>query len=194
MAIRPICLGIRPVRDHTDRDLSWSKGLSPLPGLSEFLIHRSNEGQDLVSPHFFYGAGNKMLWQKLPGLAHLREKVFDIGSDDTLVLLVGLGEDETKGDAPLAQLVDKFQIDLLRRMPAIDKDEDADEVLPFAQIIFDHLFPLFTLVLGDFGEAITREVDDIPGIVDVEMVDQLRLTGRTGGLGQLIAVAKHIDQ
>ena len=135
-----------------------------------------------------------MLWQKLPGLAHLREKVFDIGADDTLILLVRLGEDETKGDAPLAQLVDKFQIDLLRRMPAIDKDEDADEVLPFAQIIFDHLFPLFTLVLGDFGEAITGEVDDIPGIVDVEMVDQLRLTGRTGGLGQFIAVAKHIDQ
>ena len=96
--------------DRTDRDKSRSKELSPLlvlfsfpfSRLPELLVHGSNEAQDLVSPHFFYGAGNKMLRQELPCLAHLREKVFDVGSYSALVLFVGLGKDETKGNAPFA--------------------------------------------------------------------------------------------
>ncbi len=86
----------------------------------------------ILSPFFFTALVTKCCGRNCCGLAHLREKVFDIGADDTLVLFVGLGEDKTKGDAPtLAQFVDKFQIDLLRRMPAIEKDEDVDEVLSF---------------------------------------------------------------
>ena len=78
-------------------------------------------------------------------------------------------------------------------MPAVDENKYIDEVLAFTEIVFDHLFPFFPLVYRYLGEAITRQIDDIPGVVDIEMVDQLCLPGSAGGLCQFVVFAKHID-
>src|SRR6185437_10487394 len=142
------------------------------------LIHLPDEVQDLIPAHFLYGTGNEMLRQELPGGAHAGEKGFYIGADSSLVLLISLCEDKGKRDLPLSEPVDEFQIDLLRGMTAVDKHEDMSQVFPLPQIVFDHLLPFLSLRLGHFGEPITREVDHIPCVVDIEMIDELRLTGR----------------
>ena len=78
-------------------------------------------------------------------------------------------------------------------MPAIDEDKDADKVLPFAQIVFDHLFPLLPLALGHLCETIAGKIDDVPAFVDIEMIDELRLAGGSRSLGELCIVGDHID-
>ena len=79
-------------------------------------------------------------------------------------------------------------------MPAVDEHKDTHQVLSFAEIVFDHFLPFFPLALGDFGEAITRQIDHIPFVIDIEMIDQLGLPGSIGGLGHLVIIAKHVDQ
>ena len=79
-------------------------------------------------------------------------------------------------------------------MPAVDEHKDTHQVLSFAEIIFDHFLPFLPLTLGDLGEAITRQIDHIPFVVDIEMIDQLGLPGSIGGLGHLVIIAKHVDQ
>ena len=79
-------------------------------------------------------------------------------------------------------------------MTTVDEHKHADQVLSFPQIVFDHFFPFFPLALGDFGKAITRQIDHIPYVVNVEMIDQLGLPGSIGSLGHLVIIAKHVDQ
>ena len=135
-----------------------------------------------------------MLGQELPGGAHFIQEVFYIFADGTLVLFICLGEDDAKRDLPLAQPIDEFEVILLGAVAAVDKDENGHQVFAFAEVILDHFFPFFPAGQGNLGEAITGKVDDIPFVVDVEMIDQLGLTGGTGGLGQFLTVADHIDQ
>ena len=135
-----------------------------------------------------------MLRQELPGLPHLLQKRFHIGCNGALVLLVGLGEDKYKRDLPLPKAVDKIQIDLLRGMPTVYQHEYVGKVRTLAQVVFDHLLPFLPLSLRHLCKTITGKVDDVPFIVDVEMIDQLCFAGSTGGLGQLIVIADHVDQ
>ena len=149
--------------------------------------------EDLVAAHFFYGAGDEMPGQELPCLPHFREKGFYIRADGALVLFVGLGEDQGKRDLPFSEAIDEFEIELLWGVAAVDEDEDMDEVFAFAEIILDHLLPFLSLALRHFGKPVAGEIDHIPRIIDVEMVDELRLSGRAGGLGQAVVESEHID-
>lgn len=79
-------------------------------------------------------------------------------------------------------------------MPAVDEHKDTHQVLSFTEIVFDHFLPFFPLALGDFGKAITGQIDHIPFVVDIEMIEQLGLPGSVGGLGHLVIIAKHVDQ
>jgi len=88
-----------------------------------------------------------MLRQELPGGAHLRQKIPDVGTDDALIFFVCLREDQTKRDLPFPEAVDEFQVELLGGVPAVDKNKNIHEVLPFAEIVLDHLFPFFALGL-----------------------------------------------
>ena len=135
-----------------------------------------------------------MLGQELPGGTHFIQEVFYILADGTLVLFICLGEDEAKWDLPLAQPIDEFEVIFLGAVAAVDKDENIHQVFAFAKIILDHFLPFFPAGQGNLGEAITGKVDDIPFVVDREMIDQLCLAGCSGRLGQVGIIAQHIDQ
>lgn len=167
--------------------------MGPSP-LFKLLVHFCDQAQDLLSPHFFYGAGDEMLWQELPGFPHLLQERLYVCADDALTFLIGFCKDEGEGDLPFSQPVYEFEVDLLRGMAAVDEYENVDEVLSFSQIVFDHLFPFLPLSLRHFGKAIARQVDDIPLIVDVKVIDQLGFAGRAGGFGKLFVIGDHIDQ
>jgi len=135
-----------------------------------------------------------MLGQELPGAAHFIQEVFYILADGTLILLIRFGEDQAKRDLPLAQLIDKFEIIFLRAVPTVDEDENSHQVFAFAKVILDHFLPFFPAGQGNLCKAIAGQIDDIPLVVDIEMIDQLGFAGGAGGLGQLVIVANHIDQ
>src|SRR5580692_10707280 len=99
-----------------------------------------------------------MLGKELPAGAHPVQEILYIPADSTLVLFVGLCKYKTKGDLPFAQRIDKFQVDLLRRVTAVDEDKDRYQGRPFPQIVFDHFLPFLPLGLGDFGKAVAGKV------------------------------------
>lgn len=135
-----------------------------------------------------------MLGKELPGVTHLVQEGLDVRAHGPLVLFVRFCKYETKRDLPFTQVTDKSQVDLLRGMTAVDEDEDGYEVGAFPQVVFDHFFPFLPLRLGALGKAIAGKVHEIPLIIDRKMIDQLRLAGDTGSLGQFVVIAKHVDQ
>ena len=174
-------------------------GLSPLNHPStisvfEFFIHLFYQAKDLVPAHLFYSTGDKMLGQELPGRTHFIQEIFYILADGTLVFFIGFGEYEAEGDLPFAQFIDEFKVVLLGTVAAVDEDENCHQVFPFAKIIFDHFLPFLPTADRDFGKTVTGEIDNIPFIVDIEMIDELCLTRRAGGLGQPLIIGNQVDQ
>ena len=45
-----------------------------------------------------------------------------------------------------------------------------------------------------FGVSVAREVDEIPFVVDDEMVDEQRLAWRRRSLCQVLVVSQHVDK
>src|SRR5215475_3171220 len=113
-------------------------GSSPL---FKLLVPVRDQAQDLLSSRFFYGAGDKILRQELPGFPHFFEERLHVRADRALAFLVGFRKNEREGHLPFAEAIDELEVELLRRMAAIYEHKDIDEVLAFAQIIFDHLLP-----------------------------------------------------
>ena len=160
----------------------------------EFRIHFLDDLQDLIPAHLFNGTGDKVLGKKLPGFPHFRQECLDIEADSALIFLVGLGEDQTERNLPFSQVLNKFQVKLLGRMPAVDQDKDRNQILPFAQVVLDHLLPFLPFPQRHFCKAIPRKVDNIPLTVDDKMVQKLGLTGRIGSLGQFFITGQHVDE
>jgi len=79
-------------------------------------------------------------------------------------------------------------------MPAVDQYEDGDEVLSFPQIVFDHFLPPLPFRQRDLCKAISRQIHDIPFVIDDKMVQQLRFARSIGGLGQFFVVGEHVDE
>jgi len=160
----------------------------------ELPVHLFYERKYLIPSHLLDSARNKMLGQELPGRAHPVQEIFDILAHRTLILLVGFREHETEGDIPFPQSFQKLQVYLLRAMPAVDEYEHGDEVFSFTQVVLDHLFPSSSFGLRDLCKAVAGQVHDVPFVIDIKVVDQLRLAGRTGSLRQLIIADEHIDK
>ena len=135
-----------------------------------------------------------MLRQELPGGAHFVEEVLYVLAYRTLIFFISLGKDQAEGDRPVSEPLYKFQVDLLRAMPAVYQDEHRYEIFPFTQVVFDHLLPSSSLGDGDFCKAIAWKVDDIPFLIDGKMIDQLGLAGGAGGFCQFLVPNDHIDQ
>ena len=48
--------------------------------------------------------------------------------------------------------------------------------------------------MGDLGEAIAGQINEIPGFIDEKVVDRLGFTGASAHVGQLLLAGKHVDQ
>ena len=79
-------------------------------------------------------------------------------------------------------------------MPDVDEHKHIDQLFSHENIRTDHLLQLLLHHLGTFGKAIARKVNQIPLVVDDEMVDEQSLARCSGGFGQPLVVAKHIDK
>ena len=92
------------------------------------------------------------------------------------------------------QPVNKLAVNLLLLVSDVDEHKDIAELLTLKDIGAYHLVELVLHGLGAFGIAVSGEVDEIPFVVDDEMVDEQRLTGSGGSLCQAFVVAKHVDE
>lgn len=160
----------------------------------ELPIHFFDQAKDLIPPHLLDSAGNKMLGKELPGSAHLFQEVLDILADNALGFFVRLREHQAERDIPFSKPFQEFQVYLLRAMTGVDQYEHRLQVLPLTQIVLDHLLPPSPVRLPNLGKAVAGQIHDIPFVIDRKMVDQLRLAGSAGGLGQLFITGKHVDQ
>lgn len=90
--------------------------------------------------------------------------------------LVGLGKDDAERNAALAQPVYKLAVYLLLLVAHIDEHKDISQLLALQNITAYHLFQLLLYGLRTLGETIARKVNQIPFVVDDEVVDKQRLT------------------
>ena len=79
-------------------------------------------------------------------------------------------------------------------MTDIDKHKQIDELPTLQDVGGNHLFKFLLHDLRAFCIAVARQVDKIPLVVDVEMIDEQRFSGRGRCLGQILMIGEHVDQ
>ena len=91
--------------------------------------------------------------------------------------LVGFGENDGKRHSVLAQPFYKGKVDGLRLMAAVDEDKEAGHLLALQDIGLYDALNLLLSFLSASGVAIAGKVDDIPVLVDQEMIDEHCFSG-----------------
>ena len=77
----------------------------------------------------------------------------------------------------------EFHVNFLRLVSGVNEHKDVDEVASFDKIIFDHLLPLCFFGFADLCPAIAGKVNQIPGLINQEVIDQLSFSRPSGDLG-----------
>ena len=85
--------------------------------------------------------------------------------------LVCLGEDNAEWHLVVAKPLNEAKVVVLRLNALVDEDEGAHQITPAGDVVVDHYAPLLACLFRVLGIAITGKVDEIPRIVDAEMVD-----------------------
>ena len=107
---------------------------------------------------------------------------------------VGFREDDAERDAVFAEHLDEPQVDALRFEPDIDQHEQ--KMKPFASenVVRDDLREAVARGFRGAGVTVPGQVDQIPSVIDLEMIDQPCLAGHTRDLGQSVAAGQQVDE
>lgn len=139
-------------------------------------------------------AGHEMGRQLLPCFPHGMEEGLDILFHLRRLQLVGLGEHQRERNAALAQPVDELAVDFLRFVAHVDQHENVGKLLAPENVRRYHLLQLVKHRLRTLGKAVTGQIDQIPTVVDDEVVDEKRLAGSGRCLRQSLVIAQHVDE
>ena len=154
----------------------------------------SDEGEDFLASRALFRRGDEHRRQFLPLLGERGPEplhaLFALGFRE----LVGLGEDDAEGDAVFAQHLDEPQVDLLGFEPDVHQHEQEVHLLALDDVVGDQFRKLAALGFRRAGVAVAGQVDQIPGVVDAEVVYEARLSGRSRHLGQSCAGGEHVDE
>ena len=168
----------------------------PFPGLRVSVLTQAfvDEGEDLFAPGAFLRRGDEHRRQLLPLFGERRAEALHALLLLGLRELVGLGEDDGERDAVLAQHLDEAQVDLLGFEPDVRQHEQEVHLLALENVVGDEFRELSALRLRRAGVAVAGQIDEIPGVVDAEMVHQTGFAGRSRHLGQPSAGGEHVDE
>ena len=125
------------------------------------------------------------------------ERLFESGKvfhHLTLIFLIGFCKDDGERDAIFAKELDKGEVDFLGRDARIDQNEDVGQLFAFEHIVGGHFLPKGAVVAGSARIAIAREIDEIPLLVDEEMVDELGFAGASACFSEVLHTRQHIDE
>jgi demethylmenaquinone methyltransferase/2-methoxy-6-polyprenyl-1,4-benzoquinol methylase len=107
---------------------------------------------------------------------------------------VGLGAHQNERNPILPTPIDKRYIDSLGRNAHVYKYKQAIQVLPFLQVVLDHIREPEALFFRNFGVAVTRQVGYPPFLVYIKQVEGLGLSGLGAGFCQSLVVAQHVNK
>ena len=103
-------------------------------------------------------------------------------------------KNQTERHAVFAKPSDKLQIDSLRSMARVDEYKKIGHLLARQDVAANHSLQPIARIFAASGIAIAGEVDDVPTVVDDEMIDEHRLAGRRRRGGKAFARSEHIDK
>src|ERR1043165_8985832 len=101
-------------------------------------------------------------------------------------VLVGLGINNAEGNLVLAAPEHKLQVDLLQGQAAVDEHEQTHQAFPLFAVIVNNSSKLSTVLLAGFGKAVTGKIDQVPAVVNKEVVNELGFTRGSRSFSQLI--------
>ena len=135
-----------------------------------------------------------MGWQLLPLLGEAVEIAFYVLALALRAQLVGLGEDDGEGHSILAQPFDELEVYGQWLVAYVDEQEEVGHLFASEDVVLDDLRELVLGLLAALRVAIAGKVDEIPGLIDEEMVDEHCLARCGRGHGQLGLAGEHVDE
>lgn len=153
-----------------------------------------DEGEDLGAAALGRGRTGEDGGLRVGGLRHGGAEAVDRVAGVLGGLLVDLGKDEGEGQLVRAHPVDELEVHLLRLVAGVDQHEGAAQRRALAEIIAHGGVEELALGLGDMRIAVARQVDEAPGAVDREEIDQLRLARQVGDLREVLLLRQQVDQ
>lgn len=157
---------------------------------------------NLLGCVFFFAGSDKVARYWYRKLWQSDHKEFEIRSEFFLCRFITLGKNQRIGSLTLMKSFDKRNIDRLWSMPTIDEDEDHSQILLFLKIIIDHHFSVLALFFLYSRISISWKINQIDRshfsrficYLDIEVIDQLRLTRFHTRFGKLSLTTETIDQ
>ena len=135
-----------------------------------------------------------MGWQLLPLLGEAIEIALHVLALALCAQLVGLGEDDGEGHSILAQPFDELKVYGQWLVAYVDEQEEVGHLFSSEDVALDDLREFVFGLLAALRVAIAGKVDEIPGLVDEEVVDEHRLARSGRGHGQLGLAGEHVDE
>ena len=113
-----------------------------------------------------------------PRLFELLEIGLHFQSDLYLREFVGFGEDDGEGDTVFAEELQEVEVFPLRFVADVYEHKEAGELLAVEDIVLDEVLEFVHLPFATLCIAVAGEIDEVPLLVDEEMVDEQGLAGR----------------
>ena len=134
-------------------------------------------GEDFGAAGLFLGGGEDVWGLDVEGEEEGLEVEGGVGGVAGFGDLVGFGEEEEVGDLVAGEPGDEFYINVLGEVAGVDEEEGEAEVVTAEEVVFDHGFGPAAFCFGGFCKAVAREVDEVPGVIYEEVVDESCLAG-----------------
>ena len=150
--------------------------------------------KNLIAASSVLARGDEHWRQFLPGV----QQVTLVGGNSLLpghfAEFVKLGKHYAERHAVLAEPLHKLQVNLLWLESAVDKHKEVGHLLTLEHIVLDNALELLAAVFAAAGITIAWQVNDVPLVVDEEVVYKQRLARSGRCLSQALVVGEHIDK
>ena len=133
--------------------------------------------QEFVTPHTVLGRCDEVGRKLLPLFTQLLQVVADVAVYPAAFQFVGFGENDGEGYSVLAQPFYESEVYGLRLVTAVDEDKEAGHLLALQNVGLYDALNLFLAFLSALGIAVARKVDDVPVLINQEMIDEMVFPG-----------------
>ena len=125
----------------------------------------------------FPGGGHEYLRQRFPSFEQGFSVHFRIPFHPVPGYLISFGKYEDEGNPVAPQKVEEFPVCLLHFQPYVEEQEEAGKAFASQDVLPDQSVHFLPVPFGHPGIPVSRQVHQVPGIVDQEMIDQLGFPG-----------------
>lgn len=130
----------------------------------------------------------------LPGFKQAFLVLLNILPDLSRGNFVSFGEYKGKWDLVAAQEIQELAVGFLHLQAYIDQEKQTGQILPFKYILPDHLHHFLPFLNWHLCITISWQIDQVPLLIDQEMIDQLGFSRCGGCFGEPVPVGKHVNE